>query len=249
MMLIPLQFRPGIFRNGTKYQAKGRWYDASLVRWFEGAMQPIGGWENLALSDGTAYDITGAIRGMLGWRSNGGTPYLAAGTATNAYGFSVGVNTDITPVGFTTGNTDAQQTTGQYGQGIYGIHRYGVGNEAQSVLTEANTWQFDSWGEELVGMAYSDGKLYSWDLILTNNLVQMSNSPDGCRGIVVTPERFVVALGGSLPAGGSSSHRTLFWCDQEDYTVWTPQRPIRRATSSCRAPAHYRWGGGVETRL
>ena len=36
---------PGMFRNGTRYQSAGRWYDGNLVRWHEGAMRPVGGWE------------------------------------------------------------------------------------------------------------------------------------------------------------------------------------------------------------
>lgn len=45
---IPLTLPPGVFRNGTKYQAKNRWYDANGVRWYEGIMGPIGGWRNVA---------------------------------------------------------------------------------------------------------------------------------------------------------------------------------------------------------
>ena len=32
MTLIPLQIPPGVYRNGTEYQASNRWYDANLVR-------------------------------------------------------------------------------------------------------------------------------------------------------------------------------------------------------------------------
>lgn len=44
MALLPLSFPPGIYRNGTEYQAKGRWYDANLIRFYEGTIRPIGGW-------------------------------------------------------------------------------------------------------------------------------------------------------------------------------------------------------------
>lgn len=219
-MLLPLKLPPGIYRNGTKYESRGRWYDASFVRWHEGTMRAIGGWTELRDSNGDAVDVDEPVRGMHAWRSNGGTPYLAYGTPTKAYAFSVGTQTEITPAGFSGGNADAQQTSGQYGSGIYGLYKYGVGNEAQSVLTEANTWQFDNWGQELVGCAYSDGKLYAWDLNLSNDLAQITNSPTNCLGLVVTPERFLVALGGSLGAG--ANRRQILWCDQEDYETWTP---------------------------
>ena len=37
--LFPLRFPPGFFRNGTEYMTKGRWFDGTLVRWFEQALQ------------------------------------------------------------------------------------------------------------------------------------------------------------------------------------------------------------------
>ena len=31
--LVPLNLPPGLYRNGTTYQAKGRWAKGHLVRW------------------------------------------------------------------------------------------------------------------------------------------------------------------------------------------------------------------------
>lgn len=44
---IPLKLKPGVYRNGTRYEAKNRWYDANCVRWTEGIMGPIGGWRKV----------------------------------------------------------------------------------------------------------------------------------------------------------------------------------------------------------
>lgn len=49
-MLIVLQVPPGLYANGTVYQARGRWHDATLVRWWQGTMRPVGGWSALQLS-------------------------------------------------------------------------------------------------------------------------------------------------------------------------------------------------------
>ena len=49
-MYIPLKLPPGVFRNGTEYQAAGRWYDANLVRWYEGTLRPINGWRTRSSS-------------------------------------------------------------------------------------------------------------------------------------------------------------------------------------------------------
>ena len=56
MGLATLRYKPGIFRNGTRYQAKERWYDGSLMRWYDGAWRPIGGWLPIEeVADGTIY--------------------------------------------------------------------------------------------------------------------------------------------------------------------------------------------------
>jgi hypothetical protein len=215
MPYIPLQIPPGVFRNGTKYQSKGRWYAADLVRWSDGVMQPIGGWATVLDSDDVPVNLGEAARGMLQWVSHANALYLVMGVFDKAKVLVNGVVTDITPAVFTTGSALATLTTGQYGTGNYGDGNYGEGDEAGATLTEANSWQFDNYGQYLVGCAYSDGQILEWDLNIANNLVAITNAPTSCKGIVVTPERMIVALA----AGGDS--RKLHWCDQDDNTDWT----------------------------
>lgn len=215
MPYMPLNLPPGIRRNGTVYQTLGRWYDANLVRFGAGQMGPVGGWERKQVTNPAIADIavTDPIRGMAAWRANDQTSWVAYGTKDKIYAYAEGVQTEITPAsGFTGGAADAALTAGNYGQGLYGAMNYGEGDLSLTQLTEANSWQLDTFGEYLVACAYSDGKLMVWDLNVSNNLAQMTNSPTGQVGIVVTPERFVVGLKG----------RTVAWSDQEDYTVWTP---------------------------
>ena len=47
MALIPVTPPAGIVKNGTDYGNKGRWVDGDLVRFENGYLKPIGGWENL----------------------------------------------------------------------------------------------------------------------------------------------------------------------------------------------------------
>ena len=217
MPYLPLKLPPGCYHNGTKYQSAGQWYSANLVRWSEGAMQAIGGWENV--EDGTNVDIDAGerISGLLVWRDNDGGAYVAYGTKDSVYTLTGGSEVDITPDGgITAGLDDAAMTSGAYGEGAYGVGLYGTGSESASALTEAQSWQFDTFGEWLVACAYSDGVLYKWDLGPSNDLTAISNAPTGCRGLVVTPERFLVAL------ASDSDGRLIAWSDQEDITVWTP---------------------------
>ena len=63
MAYIPLQIPPGVYKNGTDYQSKGRWNFSNLVRWFEGTIRPIGGWRKRI-----ATQLTGSARGLINWR-------------------------------------------------------------------------------------------------------------------------------------------------------------------------------------
>jgi len=217
MPYIPLKLPPGLMRNGTKYQAKGRWYDADLVRWNSGAMMAVGGWQKvMTTTGGTAdIDLSAVIRGALAWRANSQKPWLALGTNAKAYSFSEGVLDEITPAsGYTAGGADATLTVSNYGNALYSGFAYGEGDPAQGTLVEANSWQFDSFGQKLIACCYSDGKILSYNL--TGDLAVVdASAPTSCKAVVVTPERFVVALG----AGGDG--RKVQWSDQEDETTWT----------------------------
>jgi hypothetical protein len=377
MPYVPVALPPGVLRNGTLYQAKGRWYGANLVRWREGAMQPIGGWTRVerndapelsaAISDdgtvftdytteansgtlgdfvltpavpaendafyfalaypfkgvGVQYSVaqvgggitweyyastndgewkalsnvvdnssgftateantyaiswdlptdwttttvnsqgpfyyvrarcnaaatsgaTGSfadmvlspikllepVRGSVGWKDNGQNSWAGFGTATKLYAFGGSFVYDITPAGFTTGDEDASSTAGQYGDGAFSGGLYGTGDAGAATLTEAQTWQVDTFGEDLVAVAYSDGKLYKWDTSVggaTPAAVMHAYAPIENVGVVVTPERFVVALGGrgnvTAPVDISdpaSDARRVIWSDQEDEEEWDP---------------------------
>jgi hypothetical protein len=219
MPYLSLKLPPGISRPGTKYDARGRWYDANLVRWHEGAMLPIGGWRALhTLVEDVAVplDLGSPVRGMLSWRSNTQAPNVALGTKDKVWQYANGVTTEITPTSFTAGGDDSTVSYGNYGQGAYGAGPYGVGLSVSGVLVEVQSWAFDTFGQNLIACAVSDGKLYMWSPSGVDPLTVLANAPVNCAGVVVTPERFVVALG----AGGDA--RMVQWSDQEAPTVWTP---------------------------
>lgn len=210
-MLMPLDLPPGIFRNGTDLQSSGRWRDASLVRWREGSMQPIGGWQqrvNLTV---------GAVpRGMHAWLDNSGDRHIALAAHSIIYHISAsGTVTDITPGGFTSGTNIATVNRG-YGGGFYDVGLYGTTRPDGGTYSEVTTWSMDNWGETLVACSSTDGVLYDWDLNTANNLVALSNAPTSCLGLTVTEGRFLFALG----AGGDP--RKVQWSDREDNETWTP---------------------------
>lgn len=213
MALIPLQIPPGVYRNGTELQSTGRWYDANLVRWYENTMRPMGGWRKRSETG-----VSGKARSLITWKDNSADPWIGIGTHTGLYVMRVdGAVANITPTGFTAGIADATVFTG-YGNGVYGSQAYGVERQSLASVTPATTWTLDTWGEYLVGCSNADGKLYEWQLDFTTPTLAapITNAPTGCKAILVTSERFIMALG----SGGNP--RKVQWCDQENNTVWTP---------------------------
>lgn len=130
MPYIPLKIPPGIYRQGTEYQAAGRWYDANLVRWTEGTVRPVGGWNKRQYASGGVYSniqVTGAMRGLHTWRSNNGTAWAAAGGAAKLYALKASTAPEnITPIrasgtltnAFSTVSGSKTVTVSQAGHGL-----------------------------------------------------------------------------------------------------------------------------------
>lgn len=209
-MYVDLAIPPGQVRVGTDMQSAGRWRDCNLIRWREGAMQPVGGWR-----DGVDL-ASGIYRGSISWRDNSGDRWIAAGSHDTLQAVSDGGTVyDITPSGLTSGNVDATMNTG-YGGGVYGAGTYGTPRVGTGSYSEATTWALDTWGEYLLACSPDDGGIYEWDLDTGGIADPVSNAPTDCLGLVVTAERFVFAL------GADGDPRQVAWCDREDNTTWTP---------------------------
>jgi hypothetical protein len=161
--------------------------------------------------------ITGTCRALLSWRvSSAASPYLAVGTEECLVVVTGGVGNDITPAGLTPGNPDTVTSVGPYGSGNYGGGDYGTGDATQGSETDASIWSLDLFGDYLVGvLAPSDGILYYWDTA-ADAMTPVPNAPTNNTAVVMTQERFLVALG----AGGDP--RKVQWADQETLDTWTP---------------------------
>lgn len=210
MTLIPLDIPPGVHSNGTDLESAGRWRSASLVRWRDGSLRPVGGWQ-LRKQDAVA----GVARGAWSWRTNSGDRWVALGSASALWVVS-GSNTatDITPGTLTSGNVDATLNTG-FGGGFYGSGFYGTPRTDSGTYADATTWALDNFGQNLVACNPTDGKIWEWTLNTANDAVVVTNAPTGNLSILVTEERFLFAL------GADSNPRLVQWCDREDNTTWT----------------------------
>lgn len=209
--MIPLDIPAGFYRIGTDLDASGRWRDGSLVRWRDGSLRPVGGWQ-----ERVADFSTDPIRGMHTWETINKTAYLAAGSHSEL-NVMTGTNvvTDVAPSDLAAGRADAEIETG-YGYGFYGTGYYGQPRDDYGNYSEATTWSLDNWGEYLVACHSVDGRLLEWQLDFATPAAVIANAPTGNLGLIVTEERFIVAL------GAGNNPRKLQWCDREDNTAWTP---------------------------
>lgn len=231
MALVKLDIPPGVYRNATAYQTGPRWFDTNLVRWDDGVMMPVGGWQRI-----TTTPATGTCRSLFAWRTNGGLPYLAVGTNEKLYVHNQGTLVDITPVGFTSGLSVSLPGLG-YGAADYGEQDYGDARSGGSYLVlDAATWTYDSWGQYLVACCNADGKIYEWQLNESAAAAVVTNAPTQNRALVVTEQRHLMALG----AGGDP--RKVQWSDQENNTQWTPSATNQAGDFLLNTPGMLRCG-------
>jgi len=219
MPLVPITPPPGVVKPGTVYDAKGRWYDTLWVRWFEGVMQAIKGFTPLQIS-GTQVAAGERVSGTWAWKDNSNKYHLAYGGPSSIQILRTGAVFDITPVGFSAGTADSELTTGNYGGGVYGQGVYGSGDELQQELQEGQSYSMDNYGEDLVFVGLSDGRLFYCDVdgdpgADPSTATVVTNAPVQNIGVVVTPENFLMVLG----AGNDRRH--IRWADQDNIEDWT----------------------------
>jgi hypothetical protein len=208
-VLIDVSLPPGAFRNGTNYQASGRWYDVNRVRWRGKALLPIGGWR--AKSGST---VSGKARAIITWRDNAKTIWAAIGTHTKLYAMTLGgAVSDITPAGFTAGEEDSS-LAGGFGSGSYGTGPFGTPRPNVDDVQEASAWTLDTLGQHLVACLEDDGRIHRWLLNTGVPAAPLAGAPTAAA-CFVTNEGAVVALA----AGGEA--KRVRWSDAEDPTSWT----------------------------
>ena len=157
MTFIPLQLPPGIVRGANPDDAPGRWYDANLIRWREGVMEPVGGWSRV-----TSTPLGSIPRRIHQWRRNNGTAMTLVGADEQLYSDESGSFVDVAPVDLVPLN--AASAAGGYGAGAYGASTYGTPRTGSTTLTPSRpAWSFSNWGEDVLGVASTDGRLLYFD--------------------------------------------------------------------------------------
>lgn len=213
---LPLKPAAGAWRNGSSYEAMGRWYDVNLVRWTNGRLRPVGGWQKFSLSGA----LSAPARGLHGWRSNNQGRWLAVGTAGQLLVHDNNELKDITPIAFAEGRSNSVYGMG-WGAGLYGKDAYGTARTESGIILDASTWSFDNFGEVLIGCSAGDGRIYKWEPSQfsasggAEKATAITAAPVGVAYVFVTDERHVVAL------GRDGNPRNVAWSSRENYNEWT----------------------------
>ena len=153
MTFMPLQLPPGIVRGANPDDAPGRWYDGSLIRWRDSIMEPVGGWAKV-----TTTALGSTLRRIHQWRRNNNLVMTLIGADSHLYSDVSGTYTNVAPgdmVALTT------STGGGYGASTYGSSTYGTPRSGTTSLSPLRpAWTMDSWGEDVLAVNSTDGRLF-----------------------------------------------------------------------------------------
>jgi len=92
MPVQKIQFKPGVDRETTRYNAEGTWYETDKVRFRRGMPQKIGGWERISTST-----FLGVCRSLFNWATLSGQNLISVGTNIKYYIERGGAYYDSTP--------------------------------------------------------------------------------------------------------------------------------------------------------
>jgi hypothetical protein len=109
-----------------------------------------------------------------------------------------------------------------WGIGGWGEGPWGVTNSVSSEdISEPRWWSLSNYGEDLI-LNPSMGTLYLYESSTpTTRPVPITNAPAEVRSSVVTPERYIFALG-CTDLSGNFDAMCVRWPDVEDLTDWSP---------------------------
>lgn len=157
MTFMPIKLPPGIVRGANPDDAAGRWFDASLVRWRDGVMEPVGGWSRV-----TSSSLGSKVRKIHQWRLNNNLLMSLYGADENLYSDNVGTITDVAPTDIV--NLNNGGTSAGYGASTYNTGTYGTARTGATTLPPNNpAWTFANWGEDVLAVSSADGRLLYFD--------------------------------------------------------------------------------------
>ena len=156
MTFMPLQLPPGIVKGANPDDAPGRWFDGILIRWRENVMEPVGGWARITTSP-----LGSTPRKIFQWRNNSSLAMTLVGCDEHLYADNSGSYVNVAPADLVGLNISSDLG---YGASTYGSSTYGTPRSGTSSLSPRREgWTFGSWGEDVLAVASSDGRLLYFD--------------------------------------------------------------------------------------
>lgn len=227
MTLMPLNIKSGLFMNSTPYGQKARWADGNRVRWHNGAMRPVGGWDRLQDFSGvdipvlTSDPTNETFRDGFSWVDNSNARRMVFGSNSGIQILQPDETLfDATPAGFA-GSINQPSIGSGYGAWIYGRSYYGTFRPIDPTATgQIWRWDFDTYGEDLLAGAANPqwkGGLYIYDASAAPGAMTLvTGAPTDHNGFVVTDQRIVMTI------GSQTEGRLVRWSDRENLNEWTP---------------------------
>jgi hypothetical protein len=222
-----VQFDPpqGFNANGTEFQQAFSWARGSLVRWFNGALVPVGGWQRREETVGntpiSALFPDPSLEEPLNcfsWVTAEGDAYFAVGTNLGLYIIdNEGTVVDATPATFSGTTKGGDVVNTGYGISLYGQESYGTERTQINQITDyIKGWHFTSWGGDLLAtFAGNNNGIWSWSVGDTE-AQPVPNAPAHARDICVTAQRILFSV------GDASEIRLMQWSDSENREQWAP---------------------------
>jgi hypothetical protein len=222
---LPLNMKPGFYKEDTPFAARQRFIGGNMVHFWKGRPERWRGWQKL-----TSSSLGGPARGSVAWTTLDGIKCVAWGTNSKLWLYANGTLYDITPSALPAGITDAFENTAWGGgpssradSATWGAGTWGGADPSAGIGgRNPRTWSLAVYGEDLVA-APRGGKIYWWDRTsgFTTAAVAVTGSgvPTSVLGLVITPERYLVAW------GINTDPLLLAWPKQETLGDWTIGAP------------------------
>lgn len=206
---ITIAAAPGVISVPTKASKSAAWAESNLMRWIQGRLAPIGGWSKLNYTP-----FASELKKVHRWTTKTGNTVIGYLCEQHLYVDYDGTLHDVTPVGGIAAPTDTTQ--GGYSNYKFGYGKFGTPRPARvNTVKLAPVYTLDNWGENLLAMTSSDGRLLEWDPNSpTSPADVVANAPVNNRTFVVTPQRHVILF------GADATFNKLWWCDEENNTNW-----------------------------
>lgn len=208
---VPLEIPPGVSTTPTKSSTSMNWSEANLVRWVDDKLQPIGPWSKLN------YGIfPSSVRSIHRWTTNSKIRIIAYLCESHLLVDINGILHDITPIGGITAPA-TNYTLGGFGDGLFGSSSYGTSRPLRpDTRLISDIYRLDNWGENLLAMTSSDGRLLMWNPNDGTGVpaAAVTGAPVNNRTFVVSPHRHVALF------GASGVFNRVLWCDEENINNW-----------------------------